>query len=155
MLIRRANENDIDFLNKLLYQVAAVHNGIRPDLFKGGAKKYDDSELKQLLSEDEKPVFVAEENGEKLGYAFCAFQRHRNDGALNDFDALYIDDLCVDEATRGRHVGKALFEHIKRFAREKGCYEITLNVWSGNDSARAFYDKMGLKEQKTTMELLL
>lgn len=155
MVIRRADENDIPFLNRLLYQVAAVHNRIRPDLFRPGAKKYTDGELKELLSNAEAPIFVAEENGEKLGYAFCVFQRHRNDGALNDFDALYIDDLCVDEGARGRHVGTALFGHIKRFAQESGCREITLNVWRGNDSARAFYDKMGLKEQKTTMELLL
>ena len=155
MLIRRANDNDIPFLNKLLYQVAAVHHAIRPDLFRSGAKKYTDAQMKEILLDDETPVFLAEDGGEKLGYAFCLFQRHRNDGALNDFDALYIDDLCVDEAARGKHVGTALFDFVRRFAQENGCRCVTLNVWTGNDSARAFYDKRGMKPQKTMLELQL
>ena len=145
MLIRRAVQGDIAFLDRLLYQVAAVHGAIRPDLFRSGAKKYTDGELLLLIGDDEKPIFVAEENGIPLGYCFCAFQRHKSDGALCDFDSLYIDDLCVDEDARGRHVGTALYEYVKAFARESGCYNLTLNVWSGNDGARAFYDSMGLK----------
>ncbi len=155
MNIRRAQENDLDFLNRLLYQVAAVHNRIRPDLFRSGAKKYTDAELIQLIADDGAPIFVAEEDGVLLGYAFCAFQRHRNDGALNDFDTLYIDDLCVDETARGKHVGTALFEYAKAYARRNGCFSVTLNVWEGNGAARAFYEKMGLKPQKTTMETIL
>ena len=110
---------------------------------------------RHALIRDETPVFLAEDGGEKLGYAFCLFQRHRNDGALNDFDALYIDDLCVDEAARGKHVGTALFDFVRRFAQENGCRCVTLNVWTGNDSARAFYDKRGMKPQKTMLELQL
>ena len=155
MTIRRAGTGDIAFLNKLLFQVAAVHHRVRPDLFKAGAQKYTDGELLELLKSDETPVFVAEEDGQKLGYCFCAFQRHRNEGALTDIDTLYIDDLCVDEGARGRHVGTALYEYVRAFAREKGCHNLTLNVWEGNGAARAFYDKMGLKPQKTTLETVL
>ena len=155
MTIYRAQTDDIDFLNKLLYQVAAVHSRIRPDLFRTGAKKYSDQELKELLAKDDAAIFVAAEDGRRLGYAFCFFQRHRNDGALNDFDSLYIDDLCVDEAARGKGVGTALFEYVKAFARQSGCRNLTLNTWEGNLSARAFYDKMGLKPQKITLETIL
>ena len=34
-------------------------------------------------------------------------------------------------------------------------YEILLNVWEGNDAARAFYDRMGMKPKETRMELIL
>ena len=72
-----------------------------------------------------------------------------------DEKTLYIDDLCVDENCRGRHVGKLLYEHACRFAREQGCQTVTLNVWCGNDSAMAFYEKMGLKPRKIYMETRL
>ena len=47
MLIRRAQEKDMEGINNLLYQVLMVHHYGRPDLFKPGGKKYkDDEELK-------------------------------------------------------------------------------------------------------------
>ena len=36
-----------------------------------------------------------------------------------------------------------------------GCYEVTLNVWSGNTSAEKFYEKMGLKTKERQMEYIL
>ena len=155
MLIRRAVEGDIADIDRLLYQVAAVHNKIRPDLFKEGSKKYTDDELKEIIKDDSRPIFIADEDGEVLGYAFCEIQKHVNDGALNDFTGLYIDDLCVDELKRGRHTGRALFEHVKDYAKEIGCHNLTLNVWTGNTDAEIFYEKQGLKPQKTTLETLL
>ena len=74
---------------------------------------------------------------------------------LEDARTLYIDDLCVDENCRGRHVGKLLYEHACRFARAQKCNTVTLNVWQGNDSAMAFYEKMGLKRRKIYMETRL
>ena len=60
MIIRRAEEKDMDGLNRLLYQVAMVHHNGRPDLFKAGEKKYKDEELKGIIADDETPIFVAE-----------------------------------------------------------------------------------------------
>ena len=68
---------------------------------------------------------------------------------------LYIDDICVDKDARGRHVGKALFDHIRSFAMEKGCHNITLNVWTCNPGAMAFYGKLGLVPYKVGMEKIL
>ena len=68
---------------------------------------------------------------------------------------LYIDDLVVDETVRGQHVGTALFEHVKDWAREQGFYNVTLNVWECNPGARAFYEAMGMRVMKTEMEAIL
>ena len=155
MDIRRASVHDADRINDLLRQVAAVHNRIRPDLFKAGQKKYTDAELLDIIRDDQKPIFVGEENGQVLGYAFCVFQQHVNDNVLTDVKTLYIDDLCVDQSARGKGVGRALYDYAVRFARESGCYNLTLNVWAGNDSAQRFYEAMGMKPQKTGMECIL
>lgn len=156
MLIRRANSHDIPGLNRLLEQVLMVHHKGRPDLFKSGAKKYTDAQLTALLADESRPVFAAfDEENQMLGYAFCIFQQHKNSNILTDVLTLYIDDLCVDETCRGQGVGRKLYNHVLAFARESGCYNVTLNVWSLNESAMAFYERMGLRPQKIGMETIL
>ena len=156
MKIQRAGENDIEGLDRLLRQVLEVHHNGRPDLFRSGAKKYTDRQLKEILADDTRPVFAAvDEAGQVLGYAFCVFQEHRGDNILTDIRTLYIDDLCVDEALRGKHIGRALFEYVLNYAKENGCYNVTLNVWACNESAMRFYESCGLKPQKVGMEAIL
>lgn len=156
MTIRRAEEKDMEGINKLLQQVCLVHHKGRPDLFKFGAKKYTDDELKAIIHDDKRPIFVAtDEKGTVLGYAFCIFQQHLNNNILTDIKTLYIDDLCVDETIRGQHIGSGLYQAVLAFAREQGCYNVTLNVWSCNTSAIKFYEAMGLKPQKVGMEVIL
>ena len=55
--IRRAKECDIPIIDKLLYEVHKVHSDVRPDLFKAGAKKYSDEDLKAIIKDCKKPVF--------------------------------------------------------------------------------------------------
>lgn len=156
MEIRRATEQDMDGINRLLLQVCLVHHKGRPDLFKYGAKKYTDEELKTIIHDDMRPIFAAvDADGTVLGYAFCVFQQHIGDNILTDIKTLYIDDLCVDENIRGRHIGSRLYEYVLAYARESGCYNVTLNVWSCNESAMKFYQACGLKPQKIGMEAIL
>ncbi len=156
MNIRRAVKSDMEGINKLLHQVLMVHHNGRPDLFKANVKKYTDEELALIIADDSKPIFVAEgENNEVLGYAFCVFQQHINNNILTDIKTLYIDDLCVDEEKRGMHIGKLLYEYVVEFAKSQDCYNLTLNVWSCNESAMKFYEKCGLAPQKIGMEKIL
>ncbi|MBQ8400205.1 MAG: GNAT family N-acetyltransferase [Clostridia bacterium] len=156
MDIRRAHAGDLPALDRLLGQVLMVHHNGRPDLFKAGTKKYTDEELLDLLKDDTKPIFVAVDGEDQvLGYAFCVFIQHLHNNILTDIKTLYIDDLCVDEEKRGMHIGRALYEYVVSFAKESGCYNLTLNVWSCNSSAMKFYEKCGLLPQKVGMELIL
>ena len=155
LTIRRAAAADIPALDKLLYQVHKVHSDLRPDLFRQGTKKYTDEELASILSDAATPVFVAERDGAVLGYAFCVHKQFINDNNLTDIKTLYIDDLCVDERARGGHIGRALYEHVLDYAGRSGCYNVTLNVWAGNDGAMKFYESVGLAVQKIGMEKLL
>ena len=156
MEIRRAQERDMEDIDRLLVQVNMVHHRGRPDLFRAGQKKYTDDQLRALIHDDSRPIFVAVNDSQKvLGYAFCIFQQHLNDNILTDIKTLYIDDLCVDEAMRGKHIGKLLYSAALDFAREHGCYNLTLNVWSCNESAMMFYESCGLKPQKVGLEVIL
>lgn len=156
MTIRRAKNEDLSGLNKLLQQVLMVHHNGRPDLFKPNAKKYTDEEIFQIIANDKTPIFVAvDEENEVLGYAFCVFKQFLNNEIMTDIKTLYIDDLCVDEEKRGMHIGKQLYEYVLDFAKASGCYNVTLNVWSCNESAMKFYEKCGLVPQKVGMEKIL
>ncbi len=153
--IRRANKIDIPSIARLLYQVHKVHSDLRPDLFKVGSRKYSDEELEEMMQNDLRPIFVAEQDGRILGYAFCVHQQYIKDNNRTDVKTLYIDDLCVDELMRGKHVGSSLYEYVLEYARSQGYYNVTLNVWADNADALKFYEKLGLKIQKIGMEIVL
>ena len=153
-MIRKACNDDIEMIINLLHQVDMVHYKIRPDLFKPNTTKYNALELSKMLNDSNNPIFVYDDGG-VLGYAFCQITEIHDDILLQDRKTLYIDDICVDENARGRHVGKALFDYVKNYAQSIGCHNITLNVWAGNDIALSFYQNMGMTVQKTTMEVVL
>ena len=153
-MIRRANIVDIPRLMDLLHQVNMVHHHLRPELFKPNTTKYSEQELETLLGDESKPIFVYDD-GEVLGYAFCQITQVKNDRLLQDRKSLYLDDLCVDETVRGRHIGSALFEFVRDYAKSIGCHAVTLNVWAGNDAAMQFYQSKGMQPQKTGMEMEL
>ena len=153
-MIKRASKEHIKRIIDLLHQVNMVHHVLRPDLFKPYTTKYNEQELESMLSDDSKPIFVYDD-GDVQGYAFCQITEVKNHLLLQDIKTLYIDDICVDEKARGKHVGKALYEYVRDYAKSIGCNNITLNVWEGNIPALRFYQNMGMKVQKTTMEVIL
>ena len=136
----------------LLRQVGQVHRDIRPDIFRDGCQKYDEAALLELLEDKYRPIFIAEDNGNVLGYCFCILRSFSGDPVMTDRKELYIDDLCVDEACRGQGIAQSIYRHVTDYARTIGCNYITLNVWSGNNSAMRFYEKAGLPPRSITME---
>ena len=151
-MIRFATDTDIPELHKLLSQVNLVHHIGRPDLFNIGTK-YTNEELSEILKDKDRPIFVYTDPEDKvLGYAFCIVQQILNDNIRTDVKTLYIDDLCVDEEARGKHIGTALFSYVENLAKEGDFDSITLNVWECNPGARAFYESLDMEILKTTME---
>ena len=153
--VRRARPADIPRILELLHQVNMVHHALRPDLFKPYTTKYSAQELQGLLADESKPIFVYDDGQQVLGYAFCQITKVSGHHLLQDVTTLYIDDICVDETARGRHVGTALYRTVLSHAQTLGCHHVTLNVWEGNTSAQHFYQSMGMTVQKTTMEILI
>lgn len=89
-----------------------------------------------------------------MGYCFC-IRQVQTAASMQKISTLYIDDLCVDAAMRGKGFGKVLYDHAVEYARINGYYNLTLNVWACNPSAMRFYEKCGLSVQKVGMELVL
>ena len=154
MLIRRAEPSDIPEILRLLVQVCNVHQDIRPEIFKRDGVKYTENDLKTLLLDESRPVWCALEGDQFLGYCFCQWEDLPDCSVGFARKELYIDDLCVDAAARGKGVASALFRFVTDTAKAAGAAFITLNVWQGN-SALKFYEKMGMKPRKVFMDLPL
>ena len=155
MEIRFAKAQDVPGIIKLLQQVGKVHHVGRPDLFRENAQKYSSSQVLDMLGKQDNPIFVAVEEEKVLGYGFCMMEQYRNHSVMNDRTTLYVDDLCVLEDCRGKHIGSAIYQKILEYAKYRGCYNVTLNVWSCNESAMKFYEAMGMQPQKIGMETIL
>ena len=152
MIIVPAKENHIPGMIRLLRQVGAIHAVGRPDLFRSGAQKYNEAQLRAILQDSDSPIFIAEEDGQVLGYCFCQYQTVAENACVNGRRELYIDDLCVDETARGSHVGSTLYRHVCAWAKEQGFDYITLHVWDFPGSAENFYRRMGLSNRYICME---
>lgn len=155
MTIRFADTGDIPGMLELLRQVGQVHHDIRPDIFRTGCQKYDAAALTALLQDPNRPIFIADENGLVAGYCFCVLRFYQNDPVMTDRRELYIDDLCVNEDCRGNGIATKLFHYVRQYAAQQQISMISLNVWSGNDQAMRFYNKMGMSPRSVTMDLPL
>ncbi len=57
-------------------------------------------------------------------------------------DVCYLQDLFVDEATRGQGVARSLIERVAQAARERGAARLYWQTLADNVTARALYDKV-------------
>ena len=154
--VRRAVHADEPRIQELLRQVEEVHHKGRPDIFKQGARKYNEGQLSVLVEDDSRPIFVAADEDDKaVGYSFCVCSMPADSEFLTPIRTLYIDDLCVDEHIRGQGIGQLLYDYVKNYAKETGCYHLTLNVWACNPAAMKFYEKQGMQMLKKEMEIIL
>ena len=84
-------------------------------------------------------VLLAERNGEVVGLA--AYSRRYELHTRNR--TLWLADLILTETARGQGIGRRLVDELRRRARQLKCTAIVADLWVGNASARAFYDRIG------------
>ena len=156
MIIRKAQTKDIKQILEMLSQVLEVHAKIRSDIFISGTTKYSEEDLQKMIEDKNNYIYVAvDENDIAIAYAFCELQIPKFSRTNVKHKYFYIDDFCVDEKHRKNHLGSTLFKYVVEEAKKLDCYEIVLACWEGNDDARKFYEKMGMKVRKTTFELII
>ena len=155
MEIRFAKPEDTLQILTLLEQIGKVHYDARPDMFQAHAQKFGASQVLARLENPNTPVFVAAEGAKVLGYSFCEIRQYVQHPVIADHKTLYLEDLCVDENCRRQGIGEKLYNRICDYAREKNCYNVTLNVWSCNPGAVRFYEKVGMIPQRVFMETIL
>lgn len=149
VIIRNSEYKDACSVHRLLCIIAQLHKNGRPDMFPDLTSKYTEQEVADRLAKTDNGVFVAEFDGEVVGYVFCNVIKEGNGNTL------YIDDLCVDPNARRMGIGRMLIDKTKEYASEKNCDFLMLNVWEFNENAVKFYEEYGFKTRTRHMEIKL
>ena len=84
-------------------------------------------------------VLIAERAGNAVGYALFT-EGYNTDIAAR---AVWLEDLFVERAARGRGIGRRLLSSVARIAIDRGARSVWWGVRSSNTEARAFYRSLG------------
>ena len=153
IIVRPAKKEDHPAVERLLRQIAQLHADLRPEIFRPASRKYDKIQFVALLKNKDTPILVAQdEHGDVLGYAMLQVKTIRKNPVFCPRQFLYVDDLCVDEVSRGLGIGTALMEGVRKLAKERGIKKIQLNVWECNEGAMQFYERLGFQTQRRQLE---
>ena len=155
MIIDSAKKEQAEQIARLLGYICEFHAKGRPDIFVPGSAKYDAESVCRLIDDPGVTVLTAAEGGAVLGYLIAKVTFTGTDPHIKRMKTFYVDDLCVSPEHTRTGVGTALFNEARRRAKELGCERIDLNVWSFNEGAIRFYEKMGLSVYRMHMEELL
>ncbi len=93
----------------------------------------------------EQQVFAVEADGERVGNLWVS-ERDTEHGRI-----LWIFDVDIDEAYRGRGYGRAAMLFAEEEARRRGLGGVALNVFGGNEVARGLYRSLGYAERAIFM----
>jgi len=134
--IRTTTEADVPVILQLIRDLAeyerapddvvATEAGLREVLF--GSKRSAE-------------VLLAWEDSEPVGFAVF----FHNFSTWLGRPGLYLEDLFVKPAMRGKGYGRALLERLAQIAKERGCGRMEWAVLDWNEPAIQFYRKLGAK----------
>jgi GNAT superfamily N-acetyltransferase len=148
-VIRPLREDEYDAFvvrAKAFYVSDMVAAGIDPEV----AKAKSEHDFPQLLSEGlatpDHLLYTIEDEGRPAGYLWLADR----DGELGH--SLFVYAVEVDEASRGRGLGRAAMQFAEDEARSRGIAKVALNVFGGNAVARQLYNSLGYEETAVHME---
>lgn len=84
-------------------------------------------------------VLIAEEGGQAAGFAVFFYNFSTFLGRAN----IYLEDLYVEPAMRGKGYGKALFRALAQIALAQGCQRIDWWCLDWNEPSINFYKSLG------------
>ena len=149
MLIREMRKEDFFEVDRLMAQVHKLHVNGRPDLYVDVDHIYSEEQYYEMVENDDMITVLAEEEGSVVGICMVSM---RSRTCMIKRRTAYMEDLCVDESYRGKGIGTDLFVFAKKKVKEMGAERLDLMVWEFNESAKKFYEKMGMKTQRYILE---
>ena len=89
-------------------------------------------------------VIIADFDGQPAGFALF----FHNYSTFRARPGIYLEDLYVVPALRGKGIGKALLKELARLAVERGCARLEWSVLDWNSPAIEFYKSLGAQPQE-------
>jgi ribosomal protein S18 acetylase RimI-like enzyme len=140
--VRRATEADAEWVSTLNAEVQALHAAALPWRFKPPGT-FAEADVSALLAKPENLIFLALVDGDPAGYAYAEVVRRPETPLTYAYEQVHIHHLGVSSNYRRQAVGGALLGAVRAAALELGIALLTLDVWSFNEGARAFFRRHG------------
>lgn len=139
--IRAASPHDAPEIFRLIHELAVYEklaHAVRADAESlRAAMESDDPRIHVLLAEETAP----DGRRRAIGFALYFFTFSTFEGA----PTLYLEDVFVEPAERGRGVGTMLLARLAQGALDRGCRRMEWTALDWNASAREFYENLGAK----------
>lgn len=145
MEIRLAEKEDFDSLINLFRTIDDLHRQNHPERFRLPAWYEDNKKafLEEVMKDNEQVLMVADKKGHLQGFVHGRISRSPDTPIFVPRKFAVLENIFVDPKSRKKGVGRQLIESFQEWAREEEAEEIELNVFEFNESARAFFGKMG------------
>ena len=149
-LLRIATPADLPVLETFQQGVVTAERPYDATLKATDVRYYD---LAALVTSPAAHFMIAEVDGRPVGCGFARLEtakpyvRHPREG--------YLGLMYVAPAYRGRGINGRILEELKRWCRERGVFELRLDVYPGNEAAVRAYVKAGFAPQMLNMRLEL
>jgi len=144
--IRRATPADLPDIGRLGALLVAAHHQIDSKRFLAATRRTKDAYASYLGTQLDSPsaaVFVAERDGDVIGYAYVAVESY-------DYMALrgpagVLHDIIVDPEHRRGGVGRGLLGAALEFVLMRGLTQIVLGTAQRNEAAQRFFASVGFR----------
>jgi len=147
MNIRQADAADSLTLSLLSMDVQRLHAENHPEIFRMPQKDdYAVAFFDGMLANPLTRIFIAEKNGQALGYVLCKLIEREENPFTLAMRYLLVDQISVKPEAQGMGVGTALIKQSEILAREWDVPRIQLDSWGFNLKAHAFFEKNGFEK---------
>jgi ribosomal protein S18 acetylase RimI-like enzyme len=142
--VRRASEADAEVVSLLNADVQSLHASAVPTRFKPlGPDTFPATAARRLLVNPSNLVFIAELDSEPAGYAYAEVVHLPESPLRHAWDEVHLHHISIRPAYRRKGVASALLDYVRAAADEIGISLVTLQVWSFNEGAQAFFRRQG------------
>lgn len=149
--IRNAKTDEYRTVEAMMQQVQQLHTGWRPDIYKSCETVLPRDVYEQAVADN--TFFMAEYDGQAAGILFIQY-RHIESSSQITRNVIYVDSIAVDERFRGKGIGHAFFDFLKKLKADGGFDGIELQVNAKNKAAYKMYVDYGFTDKSINMELL-
>jgi diamine N-acetyltransferase len=145
IVVRLATMADAELVSQLNADVQGLHAAALPWRFKPpGSRTFQPADAEALLRKPEHYVFIAEIASASAGYAHAEIVRRVETAFHFAHAMIHLHAISVRPDYRRQGVGNALLVAVRAAGREEGISLLSADVWTFNETARAFFRRHGL-----------
>jgi catechol 2,3-dioxygenase-like lactoylglutathione lyase family enzyme/ribosomal protein S18 acetylase RimI-like enzyme len=147
IMVRQATTADAELVSALNADVQAIHAAALPERFKPpSSESFPPAEAYALLGKPDTFVFLAHIDQEPAGYTYAEVIRRPETSLTSAYEMVHVHHISVGSQYRRNGVGSALLQAVRVCGLERGIPLLTLDIWSFNEGARAFFRRQGFDQ---------